>query len=152
MLKLGKDLTTGDVFHTGNSRFVFIRANGPDIRGDGVSCVEVGRTKMETLYLREGLSYAIDARELVLTPAQQHADELVALIQRAKPHSQPKGSAGSWDCDAAALLDKIDPPRPVSVKTVLSLLRSARGAQVITGGLSDAIDETLDRARRAGQI
>lgn len=54
-----------------------------------------------------------------LTPAQQHADELVALLRYAR-HG---GFSLQWDADADALLAEIPEPVPPALEKALDVLR-----------------------------
>lgn len=85
-----------------------------------------------------------------LTPAQQHADELVEMLWIVANRVR---AAGGDDTDARALLDKIQPPEPSTL-----LPEALEVLEAITNGPGISVDDLgrarvlLNRARRVGLL
>lgn len=145
MHKLGKNLIEGDVFYIGRVRLVFIAPKGQDIGNDGVLCVQPGSAKVETRYLKAEDSYAIADTDCKLTPAQQHAEDLLRAV---KAVVESGCVVGNLRDSFQAVLDKIEPPQPPTLQEALSVVRDLAGGHSIEA--ERAALNLLDRARRSG--
>jgi hypothetical protein len=148
------DLKFGDVVLTANMRpIVFLaRAIAPPAAPGSVPAIPIvgireGDDDVKTCYLP--LDVTIRGE---LTPAQQHADELRGLVRAVA--AIPSGHRNLVD-EARRMLDKIDPPQPVTLDEALGMLRDIRevidppGLGVTTGQI---LDDMLKRARRTGAL
>lgn len=93
----------------------------------------------------------VEVREAALTPAQQHAEELVEFVRAVMGLS-----VGDTERNARALLDKIDPPAPPTLAEALALLAEIEQDQWTGAGsrhkLMQQARAYLERARRAGLL
>lgn len=146
--KFAKDLQPGDVFYIGSVPLMYIQRLGADLGNDGVSCIRPGEKSAQKRYLRADESYQVEPRSATLTPAQQHADELVALIRAV--------TVGPvMHQELQNMLDKIDPPKPPTLDEALEMLTDwhRRGTGVNDRlNVADRTKMLLDRARRAGVL
>lgn len=98
---------------------------------------------------RPGDMVAIEACSRRLTPAQQHAEELLELVR-----DMAKGN--SYPSDAAELLAKIEPPvapTPEELAALLAEIRSEASAVIGIGiERGQRLDAALQRARAAKLI
>lgn len=124
--------------------------NGPGACRD-VWCVEADRAaKVRSMTHKSSELFAVECRDL--TPAQQHADELLELVRATSIHR-----SGPLSDRAQALIDKIDPPQPPTLDEALALLAawpSASRTPLMPGDepLTLKTEKLLDRARRSGVL
>lgn len=99
-------------------------------------------------------SEVVEVEAPALTPAQQHAEELLELVCDAEnllvnwqdiTSSQFDQGRKEWADAAKPLLAKIDPPAPPTLEEALALL-----ARIWEAGNGEGLDAILDRARRSG--
>lgn len=86
-----------------------------------------------------------------LTPAQQHADEMLALVRRFLAAKAPSEQEWLRNNDGRDLLDKIDPPQPPTLDETLAQLLAVQHAQRPSDEMH-RVAELLDRARRSGVL
>lgn len=148
-------LNTGDIVMKESVRLAVAHVS----KRGAVQCVSLSGPLVFTLDLprpADGMvQVEVEQQPVPLTPAQQHADELVEMLWRCA--NMMRGSSVRLDVEteARALLDKIDPPQPPTLDEALGMLRDIRevinppGLGVTTGQMLDAM---LDRARRSGVL
>jgi hypothetical protein len=146
-------LEPGDVLAFASHKQVvqLVELNGPGACRT-VRCVVLGQVPIELPEWTEGsgtiFRVEIEQQPGMLTPAQQHADELLALV-RAQV-AKPQGPMG-FEYDAQKLLDKIDPPQPVTLDEALAQLLALQHAQRASDEMHN-VAALLDRARRTGAL
>lgn len=144
-LKRGDMLANGRIVTNmkGMGAFVVVHCIGE--RETSIYCDEYDKSRQ------------IDVESPDLTPAQQHAEELVKRLWAIVDDSD---QGNFIDLNGArALLDKIKPPEPPTLTEALAELDSLRSHAKTCGAFKEcgvvmerSVDSLLDRARRAGVL
>lgn len=119
-----RDLKPGDVVLLGSTRCTLVYSAPLEFDTHAVALhfVELGRGAYGALApspWAEAAMFNVE-RPDPLTPAQQHADELLVMVRRLTSMHNVNGPAVE---DGRQLLDKIDPPKPATLEEAVALLR-----------------------------
>lgn len=91
----------------------------------------------------------VEASALDLTPAQQHAEELAAMVEKMADEFKSGWAGSDLEPVARALLDKIKPPKPPTLLETLGVVQGLLDGEDTSVAAAEYI---LDRARRAGVL
>lgn len=146
--KRADELKIGDIFITDKGRRLIVHA---DLNAQGGCSVTYVELDSATVKLKYSGVFGDTKVETALSPAQQHAEELLDLARRvsAAGINPPPGSLADI---AAGLLAKIDPPKPPTLAEALDLLGVARDVLASKNAEIPAVNELLDRAQRCGEM
>lgn len=158
MRKTGDQLEPGDVFFIQGTRLVMLRAQGLDRANDGVLCAYLDGKgtrpeQLTTRYIRHDAQYDVEPHGPVVTPAQQHADELLALVHKLAARWSHDYHESSVVAEAKRLIKKIDPPKPTleqitdALDELVDIINSGAGGSIGTVELQK-YQEIIERARR----
>lgn len=154
------DLAVGDIIVREGTRLacwhIGKKTDGKKTDGKFVQCVTLGGPLIFTIDLPRGadglVQVEIEQQPAPLTPAQQHADELLELVQLVCGAGD---AARGFNDSARPLLDKINPPKPVTLDEALRAIADVREVMNLPGlGIDRGqyLDALLDRARRCGML
>lgn len=147
--KRADELKPGDITNFGTGRYIVLSLG----LKPGVVYMAPLETDKGTLMWREfESSSAMKVEAPSLTPAQQHAEELLGIARRAYdglPEQAP------WKAEIGMVLAKIDPPAPPTLEEALAILsdleRHAQPRELhFDSPILERMFAILDRARRAG--
>lgn len=146
--KRADELKPGDILPANEAwvRRVIVSVKPLSRAGDGWLAIRwAGQDSgaLETLDFAPSSTFEVEST--ALSSAQQHAEELLALVRKTA-ESTPRAYREEMD----ALLAKIDPPAPPTLEEALYLLKKARSRLQCDPGFGPQdIDAILDRARRS---
>lgn len=153
MKKKAVDLKPGDVVPENSSYYARVVCSvGPSESGDGYVAVRFYNVKYQTCdVMAERAGSEFEVESPTLSPAQQHAEELLAFVRTVEGsflHEIEKRRA-----EASLLLARIDPPKPPSVEEAAELLSEAiLATRDGFEPLDRRISQFLERARAAGYL
>lgn len=153
--KRADELKPGDVLPVKDGSVVLV-----GVRYVSADCVELmgcvmsgDRMNVETRNQREFTNTRIAVEVPDLTPAQQHAEELLELAKNVSAAAAGiNPPTGSFAHIATALVSKIEPPEPPTLEEALTLLSGVTECR-LDGHLGTKHNAALDllyRARKAG--
>jgi hypothetical protein len=152
--KKAQNLKPGDVVITkiGQSFVVLqhaTRSSHPDFKEPRTNVYVANPENGTQGYTSFDYDSDVEVESPTLTPAQQHAEELLAYLGHARPYLRESSLAPHVD----ALLAKIDPPKPPTLEEALTVVSSLyhMGREVDPARLTEA-GRMLDRAREAGLL
>lgn len=124
-----------------------------------VDAFSMTRRCMDQYWLEPGTHAPVESP--ALTPAQQHAEELLELVRDAEnmlvnwqdiTSSQFQQGRHEWATAAKPLLAKIDLPAPPTLEEALQALAYVQEQLAADHDALDCVDTVLDRARRTGML
>lgn len=150
------DLRAGDVIlRPDGNRISIVQLGSVTIDG-GEARIEVHAVvltyKRPPVVTTFTLAGEVQVEAPALTPAQQHAEEMVELLRRIMARvDDPRKLIPQ---EIKMLLEKIDPPAPPTLEEALRLIAALRNSGDDAAGLKLDRDAAamLDRARRAGVL
>jgi hypothetical protein len=148
------EIKPGDVIQTDSDRLTVLHIQAESSKEIAFLCAYLDSLKPEPHIRRwaHKMTVKVEVNSPALTSAQQHADELVAMLQRCEPafDNYPELSVA-----VDTLLEKVRPPEPPTLAEALEVLVSGVtlvGGDYKPGAFTDRANALLDRARRAGLL
>jgi hypothetical protein len=134
------ELRAGDIVNYDCGAFIILKIRNMSVEGSVdayvVECNDIVPTVV--LMTFTGTCYVTGPS---MTPAQQNAEELLALVR-----NYGTVSLSSWECTALDLLARIDPPKPPSAEELAQVME-----YLMLGRTNPPrAVEMLERARAAG--
>lgn len=154
MRKKVEDLKAGDII-ADRPRCVVLRVTGcrpalPIGLGGGIiETLVAPLDDSSARILSRSFTGTVEVETALLSPAQQYADELLALVREGVAAEVADAPPRQWAMAGIRLLDRIDPPKPPTTQELAQAL--ARAAEVLRhDNLPVGVMEVLERARSVG--